>query len=114
MWLFTQAGMTSIVEDQDYSRYLIPRARIEGDLEGLFAGALIEESSATDYRYRTWLKRELVVEAVAKAVREIDYSNFKNSVLDRTRSHWYSSVWLAGADEQERRLSGKADRPKRR
>src|SRR4051794_6056575 len=104
MWIFTRDSFISVVEDQDDSRYLVSRARIKGDLEALYPGTLTDESSASDYRFRCWLKRELVVQALSRVVREIDYDNFKGSLQDRTRCNWYSSVWLAGADEQERRL----------
>src|SRR5256885_16910150 len=103
MWLFTKSGMLSLIEDRDDSRYLIPRARIKGDIEATFPGASVDQSTGTDYRFRTWLKRGVVIDAVAEAVREIDYSNFKNSVLDRTRCTWHSSVWLVGADDQDSR-----------
>jgi hypothetical protein len=114
MWLFTRSSFLSIVEDPSDARYFIPRARVAGDLEATFPGCLVDQSTSTDYRYRTWLRREAVVDAVAAAVRGIDYENFKSSVEDRRRSTWYSAVWSAGIDAQERRLNEKPDRPKRR
>ena len=88
MWIFTNKGFVSIVEDRNDPDYLLIRARIKGDLERLFedvvnsCSAEISETPDADYRFRVRLPRELVTRAIQKEVQSVDYDNFKNSYRD--------------------------------
>lgn len=105
MWIVTTFGFYSVVEkpwDRE-KQTLTVRARAREDLEALKTKYLtglgeIAEDEATDYRYRAQAPRGDVVEAFAKAVREIDYDNFKTAILARhgwARERVYHDAWRA-------------------
>lgn len=93
MWLFTSNSFLSIVEHDHDPSLLHVRARLAGDIQEVFPGADVIETPTADYRFRTSLPRERVAEAMARMVREIDYTNFKNSVSDPNRKDHYIKVW---------------------
>lgn len=93
MWLFTSNSFLSIVEHDHDPSLLHVRARLAGDIEEVFPGADVIETPSADYRFRTSVPRERVAEAMARMVREIDYTNFKNSVSDPNRKDYYIKVW---------------------
>ena len=105
MWLFTTSGFYSVVQkpwDKD-SGTLTVRARVAADLDRLRTGILpslgptVEDPDA-DYRFRAQAAQEAVALAVAQAVRDLDYSNFKSAVADvqgRARASIYHDVWEA-------------------
>ena len=86
MWVYTNKGFFSIVEDKDNGTKLLVRARIKGDLERLFRPYFstldVEETNDADYRFRVRLDRPVVTNAIGVAVDEIDYINFKNNYKD--------------------------------
>jgi hypothetical protein len=64
------------------------RARVKSDLEALrrdFLPAMgaVVDGGGTDYPYRAKAPRDEIAEAVARLVRHIGYSNFKNEVAAR-------------------------------
>jgi hypothetical protein len=108
MWVFTNKGFVSIVEDRNDSTKLLVRARMKGDLERLFHALLpwlkVEETPDADYRFRVSLHKPVVTNAIGVAVDEIDYDNFKNSYRDneeipqtiRSLMHYHMhEVWEA-------------------
>lgn len=88
-------AMFSIVEDiTDPDRdMLIVRARMPNHIEKHFADFPVYESTASDYRYRAFVPRLIVMEQIAKVINNIDYSNFKNSVKDHALKDAYLDVW---------------------
>jgi hypothetical protein len=108
MWIVAKHGFYSIIEDPEDSRYLIVRARIQGDIEKLFPGEFVSMDTGSDYKYRTWLKRGIVTKAVAQAIAEIDYDNFKASISDRRRHGAYFRIWLEMAALQQDALATEA------
>lgn len=110
MWVFTNKGFFSIVEDRDNANNHLVRARMKGDLERLFAPYFafpklkVEETPDADYRFRVSLHKSVVTNAIGVAVDEIDYDNFKNSYRDnesipnpqRSLVHYHMhDVWTA-------------------
>ena len=89
MWLFTNRGFLSIVENRDNPDELLVRARYKGDIEAHFGGLLdadleevcmeIVETNDADYRFRVFLPRKNVAAQLHGFVNSIDYTNFKNS-----------------------------------
>ena len=69
------------------------RGRVKGDIEFYFPNATVIETPQADYRYRTTLPREKVADSVRKAVTDIHYRGFKDSVTDKRRAEYYFSVW---------------------
>lgn len=102
MWLLTNFGFFSAVKKPGDDGLTV-RARSAGDLERLRAQYLPSlgptiEGAGTDYPYRAHASTEELAEAMAKIVRDLDYSNFKSEVgrrMSHGRSHIYSRVWSA-------------------
>lgn len=94
MWLITNKGLISTVQDRANPERLLVRARrldhladFLGTTEGIF------EDHEADYPYRTYMSRLDYVERVFYKVDAIDYDNFKNSVEDHLLNALYSRVW---------------------
>ena len=100
MWLFGKNNFLSIVEDMNDSNQLLVRSRLRGDIEALFPEAEILEDAGNDYRFRAFMERTVVVKAVADAVADIDYSNFK-SANDKKRQEHLMKIWDVMYDVQE-------------
>ena len=80
MWIFTNKGFLSIVEDKDDPARLLVRARYEGDIERHFGEeAEVIELEFSDYRFRVFLPREEVRAVIDRELAALDYGNFKNS-----------------------------------
>lgn len=77
MWLLLNNAYLSIVEHKEMPRHLLVRSRIEGDIERAIPTAQVYEMESADYRYRADVPREILKEALGKAVDGIDYGNFK-------------------------------------
>jgi len=111
MWLITNFGFFSIVEkpDDKGTGTLTVRARVKADLLALRERYLpelgeIQAGAGTDYKYRAKASRNAVANAMARAVFDIDYSNFKNSVAKhqgQQRAHIYSDLWTTLFQLQE-------------
>lgn len=100
MWLFSQGGMFSIVEDED-NDHLLVRARVAGDIERYWPNATVAVTDVSDYRYRATLPRRQVADVIHAMVENIEYGNFKDSVRERQRIPFYLRVWEAMIDMQE-------------
>ena len=80
MWIFTNKGFLSIVEDWDDPGRLLVRARYEGDIERHFGGETeVIELEDSDYRFRAFFPREKVQAVIDRELSSLDYGNFKNS-----------------------------------
>ncbi len=80
MWIFTNKGFLSVVEDWHDSSRLLVRARYEGDIERHFGGeAEVIELESSDYRFRAFFPREKVQSVINRELSLLDYGNFKNS-----------------------------------
>jgi len=101
MWLCTSTSFLSVVADRDSADRLLVRARREGDIENVFPEAETFTDQFADYLYRAYLPRKRVAEALADAVREIDYPNFKNSVVDHDLHACYLGIWWTMRSLQE-------------
>lgn len=96
MWLCLNDTFVSIVQkNPDDPDTLTVRARRPGDIERFIPGVNIIENGGTDYRFRALVDRKTVMEAVAKRLLELDYSNFKNTVTDHELHDAYIDIWSA-------------------
>ena len=93
MWICFQECFLSIVDKNCQADELLVRARRDGDIEQVFPDAEVEVSFNTDYRCRARVKRTEVASALMRAVMNIDYGNFKDSVRDRALHDAYMGVW---------------------
>ena len=115
MWIFTKMGFLSIVEHRDDPNLLMIRTRFKEDIGELCrriakqeegAEPAWEETPDGDYRYRVTCSREVMARLVEQLVREIDYTNFKQSVHgDPTRDRAYMACWNALRTAQDRSIT---------
>lgn len=105
MWVFLNNAFLSIVKDKDDAELLMVRARMRGDIERVFRGAKVRETPPpADYRFRARIDRHEVADALRYEALQIDYTNFKKSVPDKSRHDAYLRVWSVMAREQEAQL----------
>jgi hypothetical protein len=95
MWVFTPKSFLSIVEHPHEDDLLYVCARFKGDIEELFPQADVVEVPKADYRFRTSMSRDKVADAMARAVRTLDYGDVKTQVKDPDRRDAYIEVWQA-------------------
>jgi hypothetical protein len=106
MWIFTNKSFISVVEHENQKKYkdiMVARARRRKDLSIAFSHAEIFESDESDYRFRCFVTRRDVKLFLTKAVDDIDYVNFKNSIdaEDEERHSYYLRVWAVMNNFQE-------------
>lgn len=104
MWVFLKNSFLSVVQSPDNPAILVVRARVRGDIEAVFPVATIEETPYRDYRFRTYLRREEVAQALYSEVWNLTATNFKNSVDNKDRHDAYLDVWSAMYMYQQREL----------
>jgi hypothetical protein len=105
MWVFTTDGFISCVRQ---GGRVAVRARERDTLEALARIELelgrIEETTDTDYRYRTHLRPAEFTSFMALLASELDYPNFKSAVLERQGRSAYEkalhAVWSVMARTQ--------------
>ena len=107
LWLFTSKSFLSVVADKENPKgdRLLVRSRIAGDIEEVFPDANIMETCNADYRFRAWVSREKVNNAISEYVRNLNYINFKNSVEDEVRIRPLMRVWSTMYEYQEAQLN---------
>ena len=119
MWIFLNNAFISVVapapgspaEGEDK---LVVRARTSGDLARVFGDDVIEQRShGRDYAFRATVARKRVADAIAEQVRQIKYTNFKDSVEETDRHNAYVGVWHAMNSFQHARGHGGAYPPLR-
>jgi hypothetical protein len=86
----TVALRTSVPDRPDH---LHVRARIAGDLERTFPGAVVRETPEGDYRFRTDVPRAEFGRMIAGRLPAIGYPNFKGSVVEDARHDAYTDAW---------------------
>jgi hypothetical protein len=112
MWVFTRSSFLSIIADDADPDMLSVRARMRGDIHGLWPKVTVDCTPRRDYRYRAKISRQDVVAALQAEVCSINYSNFKDSIRDKRRSPFYAWIWMAACDMQDALES--SDRPYRK
>jgi hypothetical protein len=78
MWVFTSHGFISIVQHLHHEECFQVKARVPHPLQQLWPDHEIQVIDWADYRYRINIRKDEVIPVVEEAVREIDYSSFKN------------------------------------
>ena len=97
MWIVLNNSFLSIVKNRNDENELLVRARVSGDIEKVFNDADVFEDANADYKYRSYLNRKVVANAISEELMNIDYDNFKSSVSkdDNMRNTAYMNVWSA-------------------
>ncbi|MDD5276778.1 MAG: hypothetical protein PHR16_11950 [Methylovulum sp.] len=104
MWVVLNDAFLSIVAERDDPNRLLVRARFPNDIARVFPDAEVTETPHADYRFRTFLPREVVASHLADAVRRCDYPNFKSSVWEQWRHDLYLKIWRILYESQKNRL----------
>lgn len=102
MWILMNDAMLSIVRHHTRPDDLLVRARLAGDIERVFPQAEVVEGAGSDYRFRAFVPRPQVADAISRRLLDIDYGNFKNSVREPKRHDAYFEVWHSMYGLQER------------
>lgn len=108
MWIFTPSAFVSIVAHREQRDKLLVRARVELDIERVFAGyghpIAVAHTPAADYPYRAVLPRALVATAIADRLsHHVVYDNFKEACQEEDRHDAYLRVWTAMRTFQQHR-----------
>jgi hypothetical protein len=93
MWLFTDKGFLSIIQDFRDPDTLIVRSRFPDHIGHFFPDAEIVKTPGRDYLYRALLPRQEVAAALKKYTEEMDYTNFKDSLDEPIYQRACSEVW---------------------
>jgi hypothetical protein len=100
MWVCTNQGFISIVQDHKDPKVLKVRARSKAHLEALFPGLPIVETRYTDYQFRVITDRPTVAKLLTSLVMgdvdqpaAVNYGNFKDSVKDKKLHDLYADFW---------------------
>lgn len=102
-------SFVSVVVDLQKPRFLLVRARREGDLENLLQGhepeLRVVQTDDADYRFRASISRPVFERAMRAQVESVDYSNFKDAVGadDGYRHDVYFGVWRSALPLDERK-----------
>jgi hypothetical protein len=111
MWVFTQDGFISAVDNGHVPGKLAVRARDKKSLELLAALTQQEivKSKNADYPYRVFVAKDDFTNFLASHVESLDYSNFKDRVYS-TRGNKFASacgkVWAAMLDVTDKEAIG--------
>jgi hypothetical protein len=94
MWICLNNAFVSIVAVPEQPDQLMVRARHRTHIRKLFPKAkLITTPYPADYRYRVVVSRAEVIYLLAQRVNELDYTNFKNSVVYDDLHDMYHDMW---------------------
>jgi|694.fasta_scaffold76474_6 hypothetical protein len=80
MWVFSQDGFISAVDNGAKPGYLAVRARDRKSLVPLseLAESEIEFTPSRDYQYRVYVTREMFQDFMQLSIETLDYKNFKD------------------------------------
>lgn len=108
MWVMSQHGFLSAVEDWDDPTVFKVRARDRKSLENMLQllkdngenidGLKIVTGAGTDYRWRVVLPRDLFNTYLVAEAGQIDYGNFKDQVTKTRGKKFHDAlmdVWVA-------------------
>ena len=106
MWIFSEKGFVSLVQDRDDASKLQVRARVADDITDTFPGVELFTADGADYRYRARIDRREVADVMHRAVMDIKYdSHFKEVAIEASThpGRWraYYGVWTALAELQD-------------
>jgi len=102
MWICQNNSFLSIVASDRDPSVLMVRASRKGDLEAAFGSDVeVTTISGRDYQFRAFIKREVVGQVIAKALVDVQYTNFKGSTKDHHLHDAYMAIWHIMADLQE-------------
>jgi len=100
MWIFLNNAYLSIVRHRERPDHLLVRARNHGDIEATFPDAIVKITPHADYLFRAVIHEPLVAAVIKHAILNIDYDNFKNSIIDHRYHNACMETWVVMNDYQ--------------
>jgi hypothetical protein len=122
MWVFTNKGAVSIVQDWKTKDKMWVRSRLKEHLLYFVGNSVgvkkrIQHTPDNDYAFRVSMTRREVGACMVAMTADIDYDNFKNSIKDNKYHGACSKIWTAlldacntGCYRAKKLLSSKKDR----
>ena len=106
MWVFTETGFVSAVQNRNNPEYLVVRARDKQSLQTLadLCDVEIKFMVGSDYPYRVFVSKEDFKSWMNDNVDFLGYDNFKNQVaITRGKEYAYAlgSVWSVMHDVED-------------
>ena len=95
MWIFFKEGMVSIVQHEHDKDIILIRARTKAALHA-FCSVIelgVIRDKDFDYEYRIFMLRSDFEKILLEKTREIDYTNFKDSITDNRWKIICNNVW---------------------
>ena len=93
MWIFLSNGFVSITRHNSHKDFLHVRARNPQHLLNIWPDCEVQITPHADYTARTSLPELVVVHTIMNYMKEIDYSNFKNTIDDHQYKTMAMRVW---------------------
>lgn len=109
MWVFTDRGFYSVVQDSEDAEQFVVRARAKGDLTALkefIPDMRVVVLPYSDYEYRIYVRKEAWMVVLMALTGSIDYVNFKDAVKakqGKRRARIYGTVWAVCLDIARRK-----------
>lgn len=100
MWIYMSDSMLSIVQNTGRLDQFLVRARLPGDIARVFPGAVVYETNDQDYRFRAFLNKREVIDAILHRMSGINYPNFKKTVSDPRRHRFYANTHACAVEAQ--------------
>ena len=106
MWVFTETGFVSAVQNRDNPDYLVVRARDRQSLQTLadICDVEIKTSQGSDYPYRVFISKADFTSWMNDNIDFLGYDNFKNRVAitrGKEYAHALGSVWSTMHDVED-------------
>ena len=93
MWIFLSNGFVSITRHKSHKDFLHVRARNPQHLLDIWPNCDVQITPNADYTARTSLPELIVIRTIMDSMKEIDYSNFKNTIDDHRYKTMAMRVW---------------------
>lgn len=89
MWLFTETGFVSVVQDRNDDTRMLVRARDKQSLKQIadwYGAEIIDKVGRSDYPYRLFITRTQFVDWLVEMGSMLNYDNYKNQAA-KTRGY---------------------------
>ena len=93
MWIFTNKGFISVVQNRNNANEFQVRARSKKHLQTLFKGREILTLTPADYKYRVNISKKDFRAFADDYINNLKYDDFKSSIKDNEYHDLCLDVW---------------------